>query len=104
MVASAVFILDVKGKVLIARNFRGDIPMNTIDKFMTLVMENEEDGAEQAPIISDENGINYLYMRFNNLYRTCPFVYMLFFVCGRISNSEECVFHSFLLDSLRCSS
>jgi AP-1 complex subunit mu len=78
MVASAVFILDVKGKVLIARNFRGDIPMNTIDKFMTLVMDNEEDGAEQAPVISDENGINYLYMKYNNLFCKKEFHSMFF--------------------------
>jgi len=27
MVASAVFILDLKGKVIISRNYRGDVPM-----------------------------------------------------------------------------
>ncbi|KAJ3362467.1 AP-1 complex subunit mu-1 [Allomyces macrogynus ATCC 38327] len=68
MVASAVFILDLKGKVLIARNFRGDIPMTTIEKFMPLITDSEEDGGEQAPIMSDENGINYLYMKHSNLY------------------------------------
>ncbi|KAI9223744.1 putative clathrin assembly protein AP47 [Blastocladiella britannica] len=69
MVASAVFILDMKGKVLIARNFRGDIPMNSIEKFMVLVADNEEDGSELAPVIADpDTGINYLYMKYNNLY------------------------------------
>ena len=39
MSASAVFILDLKGKVLIARNYRGDIPMSEIDHFMPLITE-----------------------------------------------------------------
>ncbi|KAL7751793.1 AP-1 adaptor complex mu subunit Apm1 [Sorochytrium milnesiophthora] len=70
MVASAVFVLDLKGKVLIARNYRGDIPMNTIDKFMPLIAEQEEDEAEMSPVFCDEQGINYLYIKYNNLYST----------------------------------
>ncbi|RUS15512.1 Mu homology domain-containing protein [Endogone sp. FLAS-F59071] len=64
--ASAVYILDLKGKVLISRNYRGDIPATAVEKFMPLVLEAEE---EQAPVpcFSDE-GINYLYIRHNNLY------------------------------------
>lgn len=34
---TAVFILDLKGKVLISRNYRGDIPMSAVEKFMPLV-------------------------------------------------------------------
>jgi len=33
MTASAVFILDVKGKVVISRNYRGDVPMNCVERF-----------------------------------------------------------------------
>lgn len=32
MVASAVFIMDTKGKVIIARNYRGDIPMSVAER------------------------------------------------------------------------
>lgn len=39
MVASAVFILDLKGKVLISRNYRGDVPMTAVDKFVPMVLE-----------------------------------------------------------------
>lgn len=42
MSSSAIFILDVKGKVLVSRNYRGDIDMSVIDKFMPLLMEKEE--------------------------------------------------------------
>jgi len=30
--ASAIYILDMKGKTLISRNYRGDMPLNIIDK------------------------------------------------------------------------
>ncbi|KAJ3140920.1 AP-1 complex subunit mu-1, partial [Irineochytrium annulatum] len=70
MVLSALFILDLKGKVLISRNYRGDIPMTSIEKFMPLVMEAEEDEYTQSPVISTEDGVNFLYIRHNNLYLT----------------------------------
>lgn len=37
-----IFLLDVKGKVLIFRNYRGEIDSNVIDKFMPLLMEKGE--------------------------------------------------------------
>jgi len=39
---SAIFILDSKGKVLISRNYRGDIEMNVIERFMQLLLEQED--------------------------------------------------------------
>lgn len=45
MSSSAIYVLDVKGKVLISRNYRGDtMDMAAIDKFMPLLMEREEEG------------------------------------------------------------
>ncbi|KAG2186105.1 hypothetical protein INT43_002543 [Umbelopsis isabellina] len=64
--ASAVFILDLKGKVLISRNYRGDVPMSAVEKFMPLVSEAED---EQVPLpCFTHEGINYLYIKHNNLY------------------------------------
>lgn len=34
-----IFLLDVKGKVLVSRNYRGEIDSSVIDKFMPLLME-----------------------------------------------------------------
>ncbi|KAK9719246.1 AP-1 adaptor complex mu subunit Apm1 [Basidiobolus ranarum] len=65
--ASAVFILDLKGKVLISRNYRGDIPMTAVEKFMPLLLETEEEEQTLTPVITHE-GVNYLYIRHNNLY------------------------------------
>ena len=34
MACSAIYFLDMKGKVLVNRNYRGDIENNVIDKFI----------------------------------------------------------------------
>ncbi|CAK8681244.1 unnamed protein product [Clavelina lepadiformis] len=66
MVASALYILDLKGKVLISRNYRGDIPMNAIDSFPKLIMEQEEEGT-MNPILQ-YGDVTYVFIRFSNLY------------------------------------
>jgi AP-1 complex subunit mu len=80
--ASAVFFLDLKGKAsqpgrksfskrgaerttcanissqtLLARNYRGDIPMSAVEKFPILLSEAEEESSAVPPCFSDE-GIN----------------------------------------------
>lgn len=40
MVVSAVFIMDLNGKVIISRNYRGDIPMTVADTFKQIMYEN----------------------------------------------------------------
>jgi len=66
MVASAIYILDSKGKVLISRNYRGDIPMNVIDHFPKLLLEHEEEGT-LTPIIPKDD-MAFVFIKFNNLY------------------------------------
>jgi AP-1 complex subunit mu len=70
MVASSLFILDLKGKVLIARDYRGDIPPTAVEKFMPLLLEAEEEMGEGgcAPPLLTDNGINYLFIKHNNVY------------------------------------
>lgn len=65
--ASAIFFLDLKGKTLLARNYRGDIPMSAVEKFPVLLFDAEEESSAVPPCFSHE-GINYLYIRHNNLY------------------------------------
>ena len=66
MVLSAIYILDMKGKVLINRNYRGDIENTVIDKFIGLVMDREEDGT-LTPLLQTE-GCTFAFIRRNNLY------------------------------------
>ena len=65
--ASAIFFLDLKGKPLLSRNYRGDIPMSAVEHFPLLLLEAEDESSAVAPCFSHE-GINYLYITHNNLY------------------------------------
>merc|ERR1711977_664465 len=47
--ASALFFLDLKGKTLLARNYRGDIPMSAVEKFPILLSEAEEESSTVPP-------------------------------------------------------
>lgn len=65
MAASAVFVLDQKGKILISRNYRGDVPMSVASRFINRVLEDDETNIK--PIIEEE-GVSYIFVKFNNLY------------------------------------
>ncbi|KAJ3314623.1 AP-1 complex subunit mu-1 [Blyttiomyces sp. JEL0837] len=60
---SAIFILDMKGKVLISRNYRGDIPMSAVEKFMPLILEAEEEEQTPSPVVSTEDGVFTEYFK-----------------------------------------
>lgn len=60
MVLSAVFITDLKGKVIISRNYRGDIPMAASARFTQYVQE--KDDSEQRPVFT-EDGYTFVYLK-----------------------------------------
>ncbi|MEQ2199486.1 AP-1 complex subunit mu-1, partial [Xenoophorus captivus] len=60
MSASAVYVLDLKGKVLVCRNYRGDVDMSEIEHFMTLLMDKEEEGT-LSPILA-HGGVRFIYI------------------------------------------
>ncbi|XP_064387154.1 AP-1 complex subunit mu-1-like [Halichondria panicea] len=66
MPASALFILDLKGKSLISRDYRGDVDMGVIDKFLPMVLDMEEEG-NTSPILIQEKS-TFVYIKHNNLY------------------------------------
>ncbi|XP_014825734.1 PREDICTED: AP-1 complex subunit mu-1-like [Poecilia mexicana] len=66
MSASAIFILDLKGKVLICRNYMGNMDMNEIDHFMPILMKREEE-AEMTPLVSHGSS-HFLWIKHSNLY------------------------------------
>lgn len=66
MVASAIYILDLKGKVLISRNYRGNIDLNVIEKFMPILGEREDEAC-LCPILRHQD-VNFLFIKCNNLY------------------------------------
>lgn len=92
MVASAIFVLDAKGKILISRNYRGDVTRANADRCgaraRTSVSSSsrlaraaltaparrrfalkiqETDPVEMKPVFT-EDGVNYVYVQHNNLY------------------------------------
>ena len=49
MAASALFILDLKGRVILSRDYRGDISPKNIERFISKHSELEETGI--APLV-----------------------------------------------------
>ena len=66
--ASLIAILDLKGKPLIQRSYRDDVPASYVERFLPLVLEIEEEGHQVTPCFSSQ-GINYMHIRHSNLYR-----------------------------------
>ncbi|KMZ65316.1 AP-1 complex subunit mu [Zostera marina] len=65
--ASALFFLDVKGRVLVWRDFRGDVSAVQAEKFFSKLIEKEGDSESQDPVIFD-NGVTYMFIQHSNLY------------------------------------
>ncbi|GAX22558.1 AP-1 complex subunit mu [Fistulifera solaris] len=83
MVASAVFITDLSGKMLISRNYRGDVPLNkAVERFTKYLLDTPDE--QKKPIFfTDVNGEflheedvggtgiggeTYVYIALSNLY------------------------------------
>lgn len=69
--ASLIAILDLKGKPLIQRSYRDDVPPSYIEKFLPIVLDLEEENQQVTPCFSRE-GVNYMHIRHSNLY--CEYV------------------------------
>ena len=112
MVASALFITDLKGKIIISRNYRGDIPMSVSDryKFEKNILSNfslcqlyrfsryiqEREEVDQRPVFT-EDGITFVYIKCSNVFmvsvtkRNSNVALMLMFLY-RLSN-VSCIFN-----------
>ncbi len=67
MVLSAIYFLDVKGKVLLSRDYRGDIPRETAERFMELLGDAEDEQRLVTPVLA-HGGVTYVHIRHANLY------------------------------------
>jgi AP-1 complex subunit mu len=63
-------LADLKGKPLIQRSYKDDVPASYIERFMPIVLDIEEEGQQVTPCFTRE-GINYMHIRHSNLYRAC---------------------------------
>lgn len=66
MAISGIYILDVKGKVLIQKSYRGDVDASVIDKFIQVVQDREED-SNLTPIVEADN-CTLCYVKHNGLF------------------------------------
>ncbi|PHU15478.1 AP-1 complex subunit mu-1 [Capsicum chinense] len=64
---SALFLLDMKGRCLISRHYRGDVTAQLVEKFFTKLLEKEEDLESHGPVCH-ENGVNYMFIQHKNIY------------------------------------
>ena len=68
---SALLFLDTKGKPVLQRDYRGDIPVTseTAETFIRLLAELDDDHSSLSPIVFDEdNSTTYTYIQYSNLY------------------------------------
>ncbi|KAF8820103.1 mu1 adaptin [Cardiosporidium cionae] len=63
--ASAIFILDQNGKVLICRDYRGEVAMSAAERFYQYVID--QDDSLVKPVFV-EDGITFCWIKFNNIY------------------------------------
>jgi len=61
------FVLSPRGDTIIAKDCRGDVPRDTAELFFREVKDYQGRG-EEAPPIFEKNGINYLFLKPNNLF------------------------------------
>lgn len=76
--ASQIHFLDAKGKSLLSRDYKGDIPANTIENFPLLLLELQSDDETLYKPYINSKGINYVFINHNNLY-----------ICGLTRKNEN---------------
>jgi len=59
-------VISLSQQALISRNYRGDVDMSMIDKFLPMVLEAEEEGTVSPILIHDK--VTFVYIKHNNLY------------------------------------
>ncbi len=62
---SSIYILDLKGRVLITRSYRGDLSTEIYDNYNQKILEFDENTIK--PIFLDNDGNSFFHVRFNNL-------------------------------------
>ncbi|KAJ7943684.1 AP-1 complex subunit mu-2 [Quillaja saponaria] len=83
--ASALFLLDIKGRVLISRDYRGDVSAVQTERFFTKLIEKEDDPQSQDPVVYD-NGVTYMFVQHSNVYlvaatrQNCNAASLIFFL------------------------
>ncbi|KAG9156566.1 hypothetical protein Leryth_006553 [Lithospermum erythrorhizon] len=103
--ASALFVLDIKGRCLISRDYRGDVSVTQAENFFSKLQEKEGDLESSGPVCYD-NGVTYMFIQHNNVYlmtasrQNCNAASLLLFL-HRIVNVFKHYFEELEEESLR---
>ncbi|KNA23466.1 hypothetical protein SOVF_024590 [Spinacia oleracea] len=103
--ASALYLLDIKGRVLIWRDFRGDVSAVEAERFFTNLLQKQDDVISQGPVIY-EKGVTYMFVQHKNLYlmaasrQNCNAASLLLFL-HRVVQVFNHYFEEFEEESLR---
>ena len=62
---SCIYFLDQKGKIIISRDYRGEVGSNITEKFQRKVLELDD---RLVKPVSTEKDITYMWIRVNNIY------------------------------------
>ncbi|CAI0447512.1 unnamed protein product [Linum tenue] len=65
--ASALFLLDIKGRILIWRDYRGDVSSSQAERFFSKLLDRQIDLQSQDPVVY-EDGTTYMFIQHNNIY------------------------------------
>ncbi|KAJ0962590.1 hypothetical protein J5N97_027712 [Dioscorea zingiberensis] len=64
---SALFLLDIKDRVLIWRDYRGDVTAVQAERFFTRLIEKKGDPESHDPMVYDK-GLTYMFIQHNNVF------------------------------------
>lgn len=60
--ASSIYFLDLKGKILISRDYRGDIPSIYVERFLSLISESDDTVLASPCFTYDGVHVNLFFM------------------------------------------
>jgi AP-1 complex subunit mu len=63
---SALFILDARGRVLVYRDYRGDVPARHAERFAARLAESDDAG-RLPPVLHDEGGVSCVHLAHGNV-------------------------------------
>ncbi|EPS63543.1 hypothetical protein M569_11241, partial [Genlisea aurea] len=83
--ASALFVLDIKGRCLISRDYRGDVSASEVENLFAKILDKEGDSDSPGPVCH-ENGVSYIFIQRKNVYlviasrQNCNAASLIFFL------------------------
>ena len=100
---SAIYFLDQKGKIIISRDYRGDINSTVTERFQRKVLEFDE--RHLKPVLTDKD-VTFIWIRVNNIYivsvaKGNPNVALVLTFLYKLKNVFESYFKELEDESLR---